>query len=311
MKPLLTTIILSFLILPLITLAQYQPPISEDGVITGTKNGLVPCEGAGCSTCDLVVLANTGIKTLLALSFLFFAILAVKAGVGLVVSQGNPGALTKAKESFTNAFIGLIIILVAFLIVDTLLRQILRGGTGDVNGYGPWAKVQCAEQVEPGLKAGFFGGDPEFVPGDAAVESSTFGTMTADPNADGALSYQGGISQQRVHASAPLERMLSCIGKTVPPNVGQISSISDTRIISGTKTWAQCRLGGKNVCGHVENSFHYGSTGKCGDKSYAVDFGDELNVKIICAAANSCGSVASCSVHNGNHVHLSIPITCN
>jgi hypothetical protein len=167
MKPLLTTLILSFLILPLVSFAQNPNtivPVSSEGVITGTNNGLVPCEGKFCSPCDLVVLANTGIKWLLTLSFLFFAILALRAGWKLIISQGNSGALTDAKQSFTNAFIGLIIIMVAWIFVDTLMRQLLDGGTGNINGYGPWSKVQCATQVDSTVSAEFYPGDPAFDP---------------------------------------------------------------------------------------------------------------------------------------------------
>ena len=164
MKPLLTTLILSFLILPLFTLAQYKPAVGSDGTLT---EGLVPCEGAFCSTCDVVVLANTGIKWLLTLSFLFFAVLAVRAGVKLVISQGNPGALSDAKQSFTNAFIGLVIIMVAWILVDTLLRNVLgKDGVlsgGVIENYGPWSKVKCVEQVTPEVaQAGYFEADAQY-----------------------------------------------------------------------------------------------------------------------------------------------------
>jgi Type IV secretion system pilin len=163
MKPLLLILINITLFLPLFSSAQTDVPI-ENGVIEAGQ-GFVPCEGAGCGTCDFIVVANTGIKWLITISFLFFAILAVKAGIELVISQGNPSALSKAKGSFTNAFIGLAIILVAWILIDTLLRQLLDGGTGDVNGYGPWSQVTCTEQVEAETAvSGYFEGDEEFVP---------------------------------------------------------------------------------------------------------------------------------------------------
>jgi Type IV secretion system pilin len=182
MKPLLTTLILSFLILPLFTFAQYKPAVGADGTIS---EGLVPCEGAFCSTCDVVVLANTGIKWLLTLSFLFFAVLAVYAGSKLIMAQGRAGALQDAKQSFTNAFIGLIIILVAWILVDTLLRNVLgKNGElsgGVIEGYGPWSKIECVEQVVPGeAVAGYFEGDAAFVqtlqnatPAGTSIQAST------------------------------------------------------------------------------------------------------------------------------------------
>ncbi len=146
-----------------------KPTVQKDGTLEAGK-GLVPCSGFNCSVCDVVVMANTGIKFLLTLSFLFFAVLAVYAGVKLVISQGNSSALSSAKQSFTNAFIGLIIILVAWLIVDTMMRQLLKGGNGNIDGYGPWSKVQCTEQtdVKP-AQTKLFEGDAEFVSGSAAA----------------------------------------------------------------------------------------------------------------------------------------------
>ena len=179
MKPLLATFILSFFLLPLVTFAQYAPPVGTDGTIS---QGLVPCEGSFCSTCHVVVLANTGIKWLLTLSFLFFAILALRAGWKLIISQGNPSALTDAKQSFTNAFIGLALILTAWILVDTLMRNLIGNG-GVIKNYGPWAQVQCTEQttvsqaVEP-----YFEADEAFVP--SAVVS---GGTTATPVAAGQM----------------------------------------------------------------------------------------------------------------------------
>jgi hypothetical protein len=319
MKPLLT-LIFSFLILASTSVALAQqspldsfvkPDRNPDGTIV-SGSGFVPCSGADCSPCDLVVMFNTILKWVMLMIFLIFAIIAVKAGINMVV-KGTASELSAAKKSFVNAFIGLFIILAAWLMIDTLLRSLLDGGNLDAvhSGYGPWSKIQCAYQVTPGVTSGYFPGDPEFVP--PPVSYGTNATPSA--TADGRVRYQtSAISAQWSHASPPLQNMLNCIARIVPAGVGQISSISDTRIVSGTKTWAQCRLGGQSAgCAHKVGSLHYGgrgSVGQCGDRSFAVDYGDETNVRAICSAANACGR-NNCSVHNGDHVHLSVPITCN
>ena len=145
---------------------EIKPGVTPEGTLEkGT--GFVPCSGTNCSACDFVVLGNTAVKWLIGISFLFFAVLAVRAGFKLVISQGNPGALTDAKDSFTNAFIGLIIILVAFILVDTIMRQLVKG-SGVIEGYGPWSEVQCSTQVKSELKREQFAGDREF---EAAVRN--------------------------------------------------------------------------------------------------------------------------------------------
>ena len=138
MKPLLTLTI-AFLILLAPTAAFAQ-------------GGLIPCgqtEANPCNTCDVVVLANSVIKWLIGITFMIFAAMAVYAGVKMVISSGNSHALQDAKDMFTNAFIGLFIILAAWLMIDTLLRYVLKNGeTGNIDGYGPWSQVKCVSEAK-------------------------------------------------------------------------------------------------------------------------------------------------------------------
>ena len=170
MKPLLTLIfILTIFLAPDFVFAQAAPSV-----------GFIPCEGASCSACDAVTLINNIIKWLIGILFLFFAVLAVIAGFKLVTSGGNSGAKEAAKSSFTNAFIGLFIVLGAWLLVDTLLKGVLDGGTGEIKGYGPWAQVQCVKQNATGIGELIIE-EGEFVPniirttasGDNAIELSS------------------------------------------------------------------------------------------------------------------------------------------
>jgi hypothetical protein len=161
MKPLLAILAITTIFFAQTTFAQgVEPPVNSEGILEA-GSGFVPCSGSDCSACHFVVLGNTAIKWLITISFLFFAVLAVRAGVKLVISQGNSGALTDAKSSFTNAFIGLVIILVAFLLVDTIMRQLVKG-SGEVTGYGPWNEVRCSKQVESTLDPAVFESDPAY-----------------------------------------------------------------------------------------------------------------------------------------------------
>lgn len=104
------------------------------------------CDGTTCSACHLVELGNRLIQFIISTAFLLFGVLAVWAGFGLVTSGGNPSALEDAKKRFTNAFVGLLIILSAGILVDTLIRGITTSTGGDVDGFGPWATIQCGTQ---------------------------------------------------------------------------------------------------------------------------------------------------------------------
>ena len=110
------------------------------------------CEGWNCTACNLVDLANGIIKWLIGIVFLVFAVLVAVAGVRMVLSGGSHHALDEAKGMFVNAIIGLVIILAAWLIVDSIMRVLLPNGQlnyGSVTGWLYWSEVQCQEVHKP------------------------------------------------------------------------------------------------------------------------------------------------------------------
>lgn len=126
---------------------------------TGTANpapstpgygGFVPCEGAGCSACDFVSMANTILVWLIGLLFVVFAVIAAVAGFGMVTSGGNPQALSDAKAKMMNAVVGIVIVLAAWLLVDTVMRGLLKGGEGKIDGFALWSEVKCQVQTPVG-----------------------------------------------------------------------------------------------------------------------------------------------------------------
>lgn len=110
--------------------------------------GFLTCDGVDCSFCNVVDMGNLIIKWLIGVLFVIAALLLAVAGIKLVISAGNPGAHRDAKKMFTNVLIGFIIVLAAWLIVDTLMRGLLNGENGTIVGWGPWQEVQCWQQVK-------------------------------------------------------------------------------------------------------------------------------------------------------------------
>jgi len=129
--------IIAVLLLPDLVLAQ---TIQADGTLAA-GDGFVPCEGAECNACHFVVMANTIIRWMMGIIAVLFAVVAVMAGWGLVTSAGNPGAVADAKKKFINTFIGFVIVLGAWLLIDT----IMLGLTGEQSGS--WANVECTQQT--------------------------------------------------------------------------------------------------------------------------------------------------------------------
>jgi len=90
---------------------------------------IVPCGTSitpDCKLCHLWLLASNIINFIVFTLVIPIAILLfVGAGVLFLVSGGNENRIVLAKSIFTNTIIGTMIIFLAWLIVDTLLKSIV------------------------------------------------------------------------------------------------------------------------------------------------------------------------------------------
>ena len=123
--------------------------------------GLTPqCEGPGitsqesiqafyyCDFCDLAELIQN-ILNLLVFVGTCMAILAfVWAGVTMVFAQGNPSKLNQGKKIFQNVFVGFVLLLAAWLIIDLVMKTLTNLG-GDDQRFGPWNEVLCPDGFDP------------------------------------------------------------------------------------------------------------------------------------------------------------------
>lgn len=116
-------------------------------ILVGAR-GLVPCGGQGepaCESCHVVSLANNVISWLVLILGTIAAIVIIYAGVKLVTSAGNQGAMESAKSMITNIIIGYVIVLAGWLIVDYVMKVLLDEGR-----FGVWNELICTQQVVPG-----------------------------------------------------------------------------------------------------------------------------------------------------------------
>ena len=117
--------------------------------------GLVPCAGDSifknrCTLCDLIVgmqnIIDWGMKILVVV-----ALVAIVAGaIMYIISAGNSGMMESAKTVIKQALWGVVIVLGAWVIVNTILWMItsrLFTGTGTANGsfmdIGSWYDFDC------------------------------------------------------------------------------------------------------------------------------------------------------------------------
>jgi len=137
MKKLILIFFLLVLLLPLITKAA----------------GLVPCGGEDedpCTFCDLLILFQNVLKFALVIVFLIVIVFIVYGGFRWIFSGGNEANIKAGMKIITNAIIGLMIVLCAWLIVNTVFWLIAQMG-GKEEYTGSWWHLECPDILKNGV----------------------------------------------------------------------------------------------------------------------------------------------------------------
>ena len=133
-------------------------------------SGLVSCTGATgnnpCDFCDFITMVNNIVLWLFGVLASIAVLGLVIAGIRLVISAGNPAAMTAAKEMFSNIIIGFVIVLSAWLIVDTVIKTLV----GENSEFGMWNQFDgdCGEIKSP-------------------TEATDFGNRQSNPGGQGGV----------------------------------------------------------------------------------------------------------------------------
>jgi len=232
-------------------------------------------------------------------------IMIVIGGYMYAASGGNNASMEKAKGFITDAIIGLVLALLAYLILYVINPELVNikmaaavppappSAPGPPSGL-PTAPLPPAPKPAPPPSGPSAPGPPSDLP---PAEKSACQQMKSQ------------VPSQCSDASPSLNSLLKCLNEKLG-NTIQISSISDgnggVNCYQDNPTWSQCTPSKQtNCCFHKENSCHYGGTG-CAGKSYAVDFSDKgssaTNTEIK-QAVESCGGRA---IDEGDHIHASV-----
>ena len=260
-------------------------------------DGLVPC-GTGttdpCTLCHLIV----GIQGLISWGMGILVIAAITAitisGIIYIISSGNSSLTKQAKDFVTSAVIGFAIMLGAWLIVNTTLN-LLPTKTDLGIQKESWYKFSCS--TTSSTITSTTGSD---VP---IVETSVDDTS---------LTFSGATKQQYKDVSPDLQLLLNCFAEKMGGgDKFTITSISDNNgggatCYTNNPSWGQCTSpDGVNCCHYAKNSCHYGGTGPCAGKSYAIDVKEVSSV--IDGAAQACNAKHQVK---GNITYISIPGGC-
>lgn len=108
--------------------------------------GLVPCGGAGepvCQTCHLGQLAVTVFAWLVQALGVIVVMIIVFGGLRLGASVGDASAKQNVKRLISKAIFGYMLLLAAYMLVDTLVKMMVTDSV-----YGVWNEIQCVAQPE-------------------------------------------------------------------------------------------------------------------------------------------------------------------
>lgn len=99
------------------------------------QGGLVPCDGPDCNFAKFVELINKIINFLItAIALPVSAILFAWAGFLYLTAAGNEGQIGKAHGIFKNVFVGLILTLAAWLIINLVIVTLTDKSINDLLG---------------------------------------------------------------------------------------------------------------------------------------------------------------------------------
>ncbi|MCB9818628.1 TrbC/VirB2 family protein [Candidatus Nomurabacteria bacterium] len=185
--------ILALMFLPALVMAQ--------------DSGLIPC-GYGdnpCDTSDVANFVNGLISFLIQMLGIIAVIVMVYAGFMLVTSGGDEGQWTKAKSLFTNVVIGIVIILAAWLIVDTIMKTLTGDGLdvwGRLTGGEYGVETALVDNGARGVSAG------QYTDSEARSALSAAG-ITVWESAPGRTQL-GGMNQETISEAIRLRQTCNC-----------------------------------------------------------------------------------------------------
>lgn len=252
---------------------------------------LPPCVCTGdCSVRDFVLMFVNLANFFLWLVALFAVFYIVNGAFTWIVSGGDPEKINIGKKAVTGALVGLVLVLAAWAVINTLFFTL--SGSTEVDGQ-KWWQLWKAPPEQPEV--------PTYEPGGAGDASC------AD---DQALAESYNVPYP-ADESPSLERLVTCIRNNVPDGL-----IDTNQIFTVEENNPRCNYTrGYEICGdcvHRVKSCHYG--GAYGTEgAMGVDFNaaaghteQELNQAIEQALNGPCTGMAGYrALENGNHTHIS------
>jgi len=141
---------LFFFSIATVAFAQNTAPPASNYDTTG-KTGLVQCGNKASDPCTVEDIFNVfviGTNLLIGVVGLITIFTIFRAGFAMVTSSGNTEGVTAGKKQLTNAIIGMLLVLLAFLLVNVIIYG-LAGARPNANIFNPLQYIGLAPGAKP------------------------------------------------------------------------------------------------------------------------------------------------------------------
>ncbi len=103
-----------------------------------------PKAATECDLCQLTQLARNLLNFAIFMAIVLSAVLFAWAGMRYMTAQGEPGVIATARKTLVNVFLGLLLILCAWLIINTVMAFMV---SKDFSGVFPWNSL-CEDRYD-------------------------------------------------------------------------------------------------------------------------------------------------------------------
>lgn len=170
----------------LVGLALIVPDISY------AQSGLVPCGSPGqpeCNVCHLTQLAQNFVEFFVRITFIAAALLFAYAGFLFFTGGASPDRITNARKIFTNTFVGIIIVLTSWFVVDVILKTLVG------QGVNPFTSIFCDARTQSTTASVQPSDTSNLKASGSNDEKSPVFTFSSDPIPNPTLSNESMISR--------------------------------------------------------------------------------------------------------------------
>ena len=126
--------------------------------------GLVPCGGPApespCTVKDIFVMIAMVTNTLIGLAGVYAVFEIVNGGFWLITTMGNEEAIAKNRKRITQAVVGFVMAMFAYIFVNTAVNYLLLEAVGQKIKLADGTEVECTLDLSDPLNYLYIHSDP-------------------------------------------------------------------------------------------------------------------------------------------------------